>query len=59
MDNHLVAGRIEVNGIEGRVVDTNYRSSRIKDRNGDLIVIPNNVLAGATLVNYDASCTPV
>ena len=44
---------IEVNDIEGRVVDTNYRSSRIEDRNGDLIVIPNSVLAGATLVNYD------
>jgi len=44
---------IEVNDIEGQVVDTNYRSSRIKDRNGDLIVIPNSVLAGATLVNFD------
>ena len=44
---------IEVNDIEGRVVDTNYRSSRIRDRNGDLIIIPNSVLAGATLVNFD------
>ena len=44
---------IEVNDIEGKVVDTNYRSSRIQDRNGDLIVIPNSVLAGATLVNFD------
>ena len=44
---------IEVNDIEGQVVDTNYRSSRIKDRNGDLIVIPNSTLAGATLVNYN------
>ena len=44
---------IEVNDIEGKVVDTNYRSSRIRDRNGDLIVIPNSVLAGATLVNFD------
>jgi small-conductance mechanosensitive channel len=44
---------IEVNDIEGKVVDTNYRSSRIRDRNGDLIVIPNSVLASATLVNFD------
>ncbi|MCJ7780860.1 MAG: mechanosensitive ion channel family protein, partial [Acidimicrobiia bacterium] len=39
---------IEVNDIEGKVVDTNWRSSRIQDRNGDLIVIPNSTLAGAT-----------
>ncbi len=44
---------IEVNDIEGKVVDTNWRSSRIQDRNGDLIVIPNSTLAGATLVNFD------
>jgi small-conductance mechanosensitive channel len=44
---------IEVDDIEGRVVDTNWRSSRIQDRNGDLIVIPNSTLAGATLVNFD------
>jgi small-conductance mechanosensitive channel len=44
---------IEANDIEGKVVDTNWRSSRIQDRNGDLIVIPNSVLAGATVVNYD------
>jgi small-conductance mechanosensitive channel len=44
---------IEANDIEGKVVDTNWRSSRIRDRNGDLIVIPNSVLAGATVVNFD------
>lgn len=44
---------IEVNDIEGKVVDTNWRSSRIRDRSGDLIVIPNSTLAGATLVNFD------
>ena len=44
---------IEVNDIEGKVVDTNWRSSRIKDRSGDVIVIPNSTLAGATLVNFD------
>ncbi len=44
---------IEVDDIEGTVVDTNWRSSRIQDRNGDLIVVPNSTLAGATLVNFD------
>ncbi len=45
---------IQVDDIEGRVVDTNWRASRIEDRNGDLVVIPNSTLAGATLVNFDA-----
>jgi small-conductance mechanosensitive channel/CRP-like cAMP-binding protein len=44
---------IKANDVEGQVVDTNWRSSRIRDRNGDLVVIPNSVLAGATLVNFD------
>ena len=44
---------IEVNDIEGKVIDTNWRSSRVQDRNGDLIVIPNSTLAGATLVNFN------
>jgi small-conductance mechanosensitive channel/CRP-like cAMP-binding protein len=44
---------IRFGDIEGRVIDINWRSSRIEDRNGDLVVIPNAQLAGATLVNYD------
>jgi small-conductance mechanosensitive channel len=43
---------IEVNDVEGRVLDMNWRSSRIQDRNGDLIVIPNSVLSGATIFNF-------
>lgn len=39
--------------IEGRVVDINWRSSRITDRNGDLLVVPNAQLAGATVINFD------
>ena len=38
--------------IEGKVEDINWRSSRIRDRNGDLFVVPNAMLAGATIVNY-------
>jgi small-conductance mechanosensitive channel len=43
---------IEVNDIEGRVLDINWRSSKIQNRDGDLIVIPNSLLAGATIANY-------
>jgi len=38
--------------IEGRVEDINWRSSRIRNRNGDLLVVPNANLAGATITNY-------
>ena len=44
---------VNAEDIEGRVIDTNWRSTRIQDRNGDLIAIPNGQLAGATIVNYD------
>jgi small-conductance mechanosensitive channel len=40
-------------GIEGRVVDTNWRSTRIQNRDLDIVVIPNGNLAGATIINYD------
>jgi hypothetical protein len=43
---------IESGDVEGRVIDINWRSSRIRDRNGDLHVVPNAQLAGATVVNY-------
>lgn len=39
--------------VEGRVVDVKWRSSRIQDRNGDLFIIPNSMLADATIVNFD------
>lgn len=44
---------IKSGDIEGRVVDINWRSSRIRSRSGDLLVVPNAQLAGATVVNYD------
>ncbi len=31
----------------------NWRATRIRDRNGDLIVIPNGQLANATIINFD------
>ncbi|MEM9713248.1 MAG: mechanosensitive ion channel domain-containing protein [Actinomycetota bacterium] len=44
---------ITADDIEGRVVDINWRSSRIEDRNGDLRIVPNSTLAGASIVNHD------
>lgn len=44
---------IRADDVEGRVVDTNWRSTRIQTRNGDLVIVPNGKLAGATITNYD------
>lgn len=44
---------IEADGVEGRVLDTNWRSSRIETRNGDLVAVPNGQLARATITNFD------
>ena len=41
-------------GLEARVVDLNWRTTRVQDRNGDLIVVPNFELAGASITNYSA-----
>lgn len=53
-DQPFAAGDwIESDEVEGRVIDVNWRATRVQDRNGDLVVIPNAQLAGATIVNYD------
>lgn len=44
---------IESEEIEGRVIDVNWRATRVQDRNGDLVVIPNGQLANATITNFD------
>lgn len=44
---------IHTGEIEGRVIDVNWRSSRIETRNGDLVVVPNGQLSKATITNYD------
>ena len=43
---------IESGDVEGVVVDVNWRTTRIRDRNGDVITVPNSQLAGANIVNY-------
>ncbi|MEM9033051.1 MAG: mechanosensitive ion channel domain-containing protein [Actinomycetota bacterium] len=49
---------IRVGDIEGRVVDINWRTSRIRDRNGDMIVVPNSELAGSSIVNFSSPEAP-
>jgi len=43
---------IRVDDTEGLVVDINWRTARIRTRNGDLVVVPNSTLAKASIVNY-------
>ena len=44
---------IRADDVEGRVLDVNWRSSRIETRAGDLVIVPNGQLAGATITNFD------
>jgi small-conductance mechanosensitive channel len=44
---------IQQGEVEGRVVDVSWRSTRIEDRNGDLVIVTNAELASAMLVNFD------
>lgn len=39
-------------GTEGRVVDINWRTTRIRTRNGDMVIVPNSELAQGSIVNY-------
>lgn len=43
---------IQIGDDEGRVIDVNWRTTRLRTRGGDLVVLPNSNLAGATIVNY-------
>jgi small-conductance mechanosensitive channel/CRP-like cAMP-binding protein len=40
--------------IQGMVVDINWRTTRIRTRNGDMVVVPNSQLAKTSIVNYTA-----
>ena len=40
--------------VEGKVVDINWRTTSIRDRNADMHVVPNSILADAAIVNYSA-----
>lgn len=43
---------IRAGDIEGQVMDLGWRTSKVRDRNGDVVVIPNSKLSEATLHNY-------
>jgi len=45
---------ISAGDTEGEVVDINWRTSRIRDRNGDVIVVPNSELANASVINHSS-----
>lgn len=42
---------IRVDDLEGEVVDLGWRTSRIRTRSGDIVVVPNGSLAQATITN--------
>ncbi|MFK8025043.1 MAG: mechanosensitive ion channel domain-containing protein [Ilumatobacter sp.] len=46
---------IKAGDIQGKVLDINWRTTRIRNRQGDTIVVPNSELAGASIVNYAAA----
>jgi len=43
---------IQVGSDEGRVIDTNWRETRIHDRYSNIIVLPNNVVASEKITNF-------
>ena len=40
-------------GVEGRVIEVNWRATHITNSNGDLVIVPNSVVAKGKLVNAD------
>jgi small-conductance mechanosensitive channel/CRP-like cAMP-binding protein len=42
---------VEVDGKEGRVLDSNWRSTRIHTRDDDLIYVPNSTMAKSNIIN--------
>ncbi len=45
---------INAGDTEGIVLDVNWRTSRIRTRNGDVVIVPNSELAGVAVLNYSA-----
>ncbi|MDP8218704.1 MAG: mechanosensitive ion channel family protein [Candidatus Theseobacter exili] len=43
---------IYVNGMEGRVVEVNWRATRIITHSAELVVIPNSLIAKDNIINY-------
>lgn len=45
---------IDVDGQEGKVLDSNWRSTRVLTRDDDVIYVPNSTLAKSNVTNYSA-----
>ncbi len=43
---------IHIGDLEGQVVSVNWRYTSIKTRNGDLVIIPNGLIAGESIENH-------
>jgi small-conductance mechanosensitive channel/CRP-like cAMP-binding protein len=43
---------IKFNDTEGQVIDLSWRTSRIQNRNGDILIVTNSSLSEATLTNF-------
>lgn len=43
---------ILVDGIEGKVVDANWRSTHVLNRDNDMLHVPNSIMARSNLVNF-------
>lgn len=43
---------IKTGDLEGVVLDLGWRTSKVQDRNGDIVIIPNSQLSDATLYNF-------
>jgi small-conductance mechanosensitive channel/CRP-like cAMP-binding protein len=48
---------ITTGSTEGLVVDINWRTTRLRTRDGDLLIVPNSTLAKADIVNRSAPTT--
>lgn len=45
---------IRVDGVEGQVVEVNWRALRLRTRDREMLVVPNSHMAGNTVQNYTA-----
>jgi small-conductance mechanosensitive channel len=49
---------VEAGDYEGRVVEITWRATKIRTKTGDLVVLPNSVVAQQAIHNYSAPATP-
>jgi small-conductance mechanosensitive channel/CRP-like cAMP-binding protein len=49
---------IRIGETEGQVVDTNWRETRLKDRDTNIVIIPNTFVASQTITNFSLPDRP-